>query len=148
MSKFTKGPWILKKYNGIKEKDGWEYFSWAVNIKGIPIVYRMGLGHHIVSKKRPVGCILGNEVDSNKITKKHLGFSERIFIKIPKARDVLYSLASDASLARESFEDFCLDLGYDTDSRKVLELYLECQESGHKLRKMGYSIDRILSWEL
>ncbi len=44
----------------------------------------------------------------------------------PTAADVLDCLASDASGAEQSFEDWCSDYGYDTDSRKAEKTYKAC----------------------
>lgn len=54
----------------------------------------------------------------------------------PHAADVLYSLILDSSACDQSFDDWCGDFGYDTDSRKALETYLACQENSSKLRKV------------
>ena len=48
----------------------------------------------------------------------------------PSPADVLHSLMLDATAIEQGFEDWCADLGYDTDSRKAFETYLACQESG------------------
>lgn len=48
--------------------------------------------------------------------------------------DVLACLSSDIS-SDGTFEDFCLNFGYDTDSRSALDLYLKCQELSSKLRR-------------
>jgi hypothetical protein len=58
----------------------------------------------------------------------------------PKALDVLFSLTIDASACDESFSDWCSNFGYDTDSRKALDLYLKCQANAEILRKNGFSI--------
>lgn len=52
----------------------------------------------------------------------------------PTAASVLYCLFSDASLGEQTFDDFCSNLGYDTDSRKAFDSYLECQAMHSKLR--------------
>jgi hypothetical protein len=44
----------------------------------------------------------------------------------PKARDVLECLLSDASGADQSFEDWCGDYGYDTDSRRAYAQWNAC----------------------
>lgn len=54
----------------------------------------------------------------------------------PDLVDVLYCLISDGQLAEESFEDFCANLGYDTDSRKALDIYLDCQKQSQSLTKV------------
>lgn len=71
-----------------------------------------------------------------------------IYIKKPKYRDVIWALAMDAQVGSDTFEDFCGNCGYDTDSRKALDTYLACQEAVHTLRKLGYDMQRILEWEL
>lgn len=61
----------------------------------------------------------------------------------PTLADILYSLQSDASVASESFDDFCGNCGYDTDSRKALETYLACQKSGTDLRSLGLNLETL-----
>lgn len=54
----------------------------------------------------------------------------------PTAARVLYSLMQDASADGESFNDWCDNYGYNTDSRKALAMYLECQETAAKLARL------------
>lgn len=61
--------------------------------------------------------------------------------KKPVLDDVLYSLIMDSSASDMSFEDWCNDFGYETDSRKALQTYLDCQNNAHKLRKAGICIE-------
>lgn len=51
----------------------------------------------------------------------------------PHAADVLYSLVLDSSACDQSFDDYCDEFGYDTDSRRALETYLACQENTRKM---------------
>lgn len=142
---------ITKVFNGIKKRDNWESFNWTVTIKGVECDYSLGLGHCKIATKRPEGYVykeLSHPEIDKKINSLHYHYIYRLYIRIPRVRDVLYSLAMDAACARDSFEDFCSNLGYDTDSRRALRIYLDCQESGHKLRRMGYDLDRILAWQL
>lgn len=56
----------------------------------------------------------------------------------PASAGVLASLCLDAQAGVETFEDFCADYGYDTDSRKALEIYLACQKiAGDAVRFFG-----------
>lgn len=65
----------------------------------------------------------------------------------PEPVDVLGSLLSDASLALGcTHEDFCMNLGIDTDSRKGLESYLTCQRTLEVMRavfrdKLGEAVE-------
>lgn len=60
--------------------------------------------------------------------------------KIPELSSVLYSLVMDANACDESFDDWCLNFGYDTNSRKALDTYLSCQVNATRLRKAGVYI--------
>lgn len=53
----------------------------------------------------------------------------------PDFCDMLYSLSMDASaMDSRDFEDWCSEIGYDTDSRKAEAIYRACLEIGLKLR--------------
>lgn len=53
----------------------------------------------------------------------------------PTAEDVLECLASDARPAHDSFEDFCSDYGYDTDSRTAERIYKAATWQTGQLKK-------------
>ena len=55
--------------------------------------------------------------------------------KEPEAGDVLSCLASDASALDEDFENWCSDLGFDTDSRKAHKTYTVCKRQAERLQK-------------
>lgn len=51
---------------------------------------------------------------------------------------------SDALAGRESFEDFCGEFGYDTDSRRAERTWKACKQSWDKLvRVSGYTLDEV-----
>jgi len=52
----------------------------------------------------------------------------------PSPADVLYCVLSDAEACGQSFESWCGNFGYDTDSRKGFATYEACQRNGDKLR--------------
>jgi len=52
----------------------------------------------------------------------------------PGPADVLHSVLSDAEACGQSFESWCGDFGYDTDSRKAFATYEACQRNGDKVR--------------
>lgn len=53
----------------------------------------------------------------------------------PTLADVLCSLRSDASVP-ESFDDFCAEMGYDTDSRKAESTWKACRSIAIRMRKL------------
>lgn len=50
------------------------------------------------------------------------------------AEAVLSSLCLDTTAGDDSFEEFCANFGYDTDSRSALETYKACARMGRKVR--------------
>jgi hypothetical protein len=76
-----------------------------------PIPYKLGVGHVVKANGRTV-------------------------LKPPQVADVVFSLVMDSSAADTTFEDWCSECGYDTDSRKALETYLLCQSNGTQIRKL------------
>ena len=51
----------------------------------------------------------------------------------PSTCDVLHSLLMDATAFEQTFEDWCSDFGYDTDSRKAEQTYQACVAEGRAL---------------
>jgi hypothetical protein len=51
----------------------------------------------------------------------------------PTLAEVLDCLRSDAGCGAESFENFCSDCGYDSDSRKAYGVWEACKDSRAKL---------------
>ena len=60
----------------------------------------------------------------------------------PHAADVLHSLCLDIASAEISFEDWCADYGYDSDSRKAERIYNACNAEAKKVRRL-FSDDEI-----
>jgi hypothetical protein len=56
-------------------------------------------------------------------------------INEPDAASVIYSLCSDARVIEYSFEEFCSEFGYDSDSRKAERTYNACVKMAPKVRK-------------
>lgn len=54
----------------------------------------------------------------------------------PTAEGVLDCLLSDAQAGNESFEGWCSNFGYDTDSRKAEKTYKACIKTAKRLRKL------------
>lgn len=66
----------------------------------------------------------------------------------PDLPGVLSCLASDASsVESDDFEDWCSELGYDTDSRKAERTYKACKAEAVKLEKfLGREAFQTLCW--
>lgn len=63
----------------------------------------------------------------------------------PEMVDVIRCLTSEASLVRhgQDFEEFCSDLGYDTDSRKDFDTFTEVTETWRKMAGLGADFDTL-----
>jgi hypothetical protein len=112
---------INRKAKGEDWKQSAYHFSVVLIYKGRSMVTEWWSGH-------------GNEIKG-----KHLANLDWTTpAKPPKvtAAGVLYGLILDSSALDMGFEDWCGDFGYDTDSRKALELYHECQRMGKKVRAL------------
>jgi len=96
------------------QSDDWRETAdrWIVNINGQVFDYYTGIGHR-----------------NNKAAPQ-----------LPLLDDVLFSLVSDSDACEMSFNEWCSNFGYDTDSRKALAVYELCQENTDKLRKAGVDI--------
>lgn len=97
------------EYKGEQTRDNWKCDAWVFTIKG------QGFGFDYYTG-------LGNR-KANKPSK-------------PQIAGLLYSIIMDGIACDMTFEDWCGDLGYDTDSRKALETYLLCQSNSAKYKKI------------
>lgn len=103
------------KFLGRDVRDGWEHFTYVVTLTGtihpnpasFTVHFRNGTGHVFKDDDKPYG---------------------------PLPFSVLSSIYLDDTRGA-SFEEWCSDLGYDTDSRKALAAYLQCQEQTSRFKK-------------
>lgn len=77
----------------------------------------------------------------NKLTGQFKSFIEACdagWLKItpPNRADVISNLMISSSCGEGTFEDYCSEYGYNTDSRKALDDYLTCQQVRTAMIKM------------
>lgn len=101
--------------------------------------YGAGMGH--CPSYKAIGLGAANSVDRHNAVKHECetGYGASLYSGrkpiVPQMRDVLYSLAMDASVLDSScFEDWANELGYESDSRKAESIYHSCMEIALKLR--------------
>jgi len=145
---------MLDQWPG-SEETGNPVDQWSFTINGQHVDYYTGIGHrkklrvfsncpdypYVYAKGKPIHIrdALGHLKYTPQVRKILLGYTAPLE---PALDDVLHSLVLDSEAGKESFEDWCSDFGYDTDSRRAMDTYLKCQESGKKLVAMGIDIDR------
>ena len=126
-----------------QKSDEWQDSAhrWLVVINGQEFNYYTGLAY------REYKNILGLPSKTNKWQKsdfeklRYKNLTENGFKNMlhnseatpPKLEDVLYALTRDADALDMGFEDWAENFGYDVDSRKALQIYLDCQENANKL---------------
>lgn len=81
----------------------------------LPMPYYMGLGHR-----------------KSKFPKDHMLHSSKP--TAPHAADLIYSIYMDDTRGA-TFEEWASNFGYDTDSRKAMDTYLDCQEQHNKAQR-------------
>ena len=128
----------------------WPHDKWTFVLDGQAFEFKTGIGcHRKMRRKSPIsppdnfessyyGLTSMSGKHWNAMRLKRFGQVSTLSGK-PTVDDLLYSLVSDASSGRETFEDWCSELGYDTDSRKAFSIYEQCQNTIGKLRKIGVS---------
>ena len=67
--------------------------------------------------------------------------------RAPELKEVVFALLNDAQAGELSFEDFCSDFGYDTDSRRAYATWEACKENREKLLAI-FSPDEIAELEV
>ena len=126
------------KYIRETQQGTWKCDQWEFTISSEKFGFFTGLGHRGLTEeaKREVEAeyppprFLGSQT-----YEKYLAALDAARVpKPPHVTTLLHSLIRDSQAATQSFKDWCEECGYDIDSRKALDMYLECQEIDDKLR--------------
>jgi hypothetical protein len=115
----------------------WECDEWRVTLKradsqalDMVLPYFTGTGHRKQVKPMPSPAY-------RKGTLAYEQWARDAFKpQAPHAADVLHSLMSDSSAADQSFNDWCADMGMDSDSIKAFTTYQACCVIGDNMRKL------------
>lgn len=126
-------------YSGLNNTDNWLHFSWIITINGVYFDYKTGIGcietGSIKSRKPSVIAIIPN---GDRFNGKL--FDKKVRATIPNINDILECLINDSEVSNISFNEFCSNYGYSTDSIKALNIYQECSNTKDKLIKaIGYT---------
>lgn len=146
---------IESKHMGLHDSGDWQYDEWSCmlsyNGKTLTTTYKTGLGHRV----KATGVFKDGEVYGSKYwgTPNVRGVyaaakAGYLVVKVEKGKivgpsiaDVLSCLSGDAQSGMETFFDYCDNFGENSDSRKTLEIYLQCQRTLIDLRRLlGYDL--------
>ena len=117
-------------YLGEVTKDNWTGDNFKITLRNTETgkemtlaSYSTGTGHrkvNLTGDKMPRKSFLVSVHDADLL-------QNNTYVVPPSPLSVLGCIRSDDTRG-ESFDEWCRDIGYDTDSRKALEIYLACQK--------------------
>lgn len=129
---------------GLK-RDGWECDGWRVVLGKADTIesfdYYTGTGHRVIFKPTQYEIerkALASCVNKRSIMAENIRANMADCVKpfAPFAAGVLHSLIMDGTASEQSFNGWCADLGYDSDSMKAFKTYQACCETGEKLKSI------------
>ncbi len=135
---------LTVNYVELSDSDNWLHDKWLATIcyqdRKYSTTYKTGMGHRVPARD---AIRVGNKYyrsGPNATANLHVEEACRQGLLIPnkniKVSDVVGCLLIDAASSDCVFEDWCSDLGYDTDSRKALDIYMSCQKIRSELIKL------------
>lgn len=130
-------------YCGKIDDKEWPHFLWNVVIAyqggAWSFPYKCGIGH---IEKKPFAGPDPKPTYRKGTTAYEQWINEAFHPKKPKISDIIYSILMESEAASMSFNEWCGDFGYDTDSMKAFKTYQACCEEGEMLRK-AFTNDQI-----
>jgi hypothetical protein len=131
---------IRKELDGIPK--GWICDHWVVTGNGFRSDYYTGAGFRAklpITDESPYSSKLINDAHLDRLIDREESIKIIELTSRPTAPDLddwLFSVVEDAEAAEMTFEDWAREFGYDTDSRKALEVFLACQAQIKILRAL------------
>lgn len=92
-----------------------------------------GVGHREIYKNRLKLAEYIRTFNELILQRVSYGTKDSYIVLVPASASILYSLLSDSEAGQCTFPEFCQDFGYNEDSRKALDTYLACQNTGKQL---------------
>ena len=109
----------------------------SYNGKSYSTSYSMGIGHRkLIRSVKKEGNRYWESISGQFYTEMEACKAQWLKLVEPNLADVMHCLLLDGRCSEGTFEDFCSELGYDSDSRKALETYLACQANGNGILKV------------
>jgi hypothetical protein len=139
----TAGVTYSVQYVGEKADGTRTIDEWRCAFKGAKAAhtfeYFTGIGHRTKMEDSAAGRLA--LVQLKNVNRNSIAWADAVKThckpKAPHAAGVLYCLLLDADGASNgTFDDWCAEYGYDTDSRKALGTYLACQKTATQLREL------------
>ena len=144
---FTRSKHCVDKSASWLKKPNWPSINWdcVLRANGRTVLhtdYAQGIGHIPgYNSSAPLSVfaagVIAEAIQTGRVDgHRHPQIAKPGMLLPPSLEDVMYSLLLDGSpdFDAMSFDDWCGDYGYDTDSRKAEQTYKQCLEIGQQLR--------------
>jgi hypothetical protein len=121
--------------------------NWEIVLKKgdhtMKVDYSQGIGH-IPKDRQDFGEHNKREAEQQYSWHgKYYVRNKLIKVKPPSLADVLYSLALDSEAIDYTFEEWCGNLGYDSDSRKAESIYKSCLKEAIELKQLVPDLNQL-----
>lgn len=134
---------VPSEYDPKAGKDVFQGIKWACMFQTprgeMSVPFTQGIGHLPDDVYRPTWSrgFTNGELDkiNHALKTGYVGNSSRRLAP-PSIYDVLSCLFSDADALESTFEDWCGNFGYDSDSRKAESTFKACRETGLDLLRI------------
>lgn len=123
------GVTYMATYVGERKRDGWDCDAWVITMARKD-------GHTSETFEYFTGRGLRKVAKIDAIHAKHRGIQAAGKPVEPHPADVLHCVLLDSSAVGQSFESWCSDFGYDSDSRKAEANYRACQNNADKIARL------------
>ena len=148
---YLKAQGIIYKaeFVGTKTDQNWERDQFVVTFNNGKVSesfdYGTGIGHRLgligtnykLSQKQIEGReVLRSVIGADRSEEITIKLDSGAYVVKPTQASVLYCLISDADLGSESFDDFCDNLGYNSDSITDFKTYQACMATAKQIRKL------------
>ena len=127
------------KYLGEVTLDGWDCDSWKFTIGKFDFDYYTGMGHRVLTAQAKLEVERKFPLPLHPSTQHYRNY--KLALKaaetpgVPHVTGLLACLVSVEDYCTTSFEEWCNETGYSTDSRKALDRYLQSQRDFSKFKQ-------------
>jgi hypothetical protein len=126
------------RFIAARDDSEWPHDLWLREFNGELSEYKTGIGHRVKLDK--YGRLTQTAKKQVNEIKTILDTSDRVTFAngaiYPTPASVLHCLLLDASALDESFDNWCSDYGYDSDSMSAFRTYQSCCDIAKKLYKV------------
>lgn len=130
---------------GAQIRDKWECDAWNITLyrtgkKDVfNSLYYTGIGHRVLSAMGKLEKSRIQRTYKGSVNLRHMlaqNKKENAKPQVPHIAGILCSFMLDASANDYSFNDWCNEYGYESDSIKALNMYQECCNTAKELHKL------------